>query len=349
MMARALASIRTISNLVPIEGADFIDLAIVDGWQCVVKKGEFQVGDLCIYFEIDSVLPVDPRFEFLRKSDYVCNYWIEGFRLRTRRFKKQIAQGLALPTTLFPEVDLTQAELYDVTELLNVKLWDPPEALFNGQFASASTWPPFLRKTEQERAQNVYGRYKQLYYDYDSWEISLKLDGSSMTVYSYPSMGKEGICSKNSSRYLDNLEDPWVKLGLPILEKLRLLPDDYCVQGELCGPGLPMLSPAKRNNREKFLEHMFFGFTVYRNSQKLSSLEKQMFFKLILEVESVPIIENKYNLFKSMPDVQSLLNWADGTKSINASQAEGFVITSNVNPEVSFKVISNKFLLEIGE
>ena len=52
---RKLATIRTVKKLVPIKGADFIELAIVDGWQCVVKKGEFTEGDKGIYFEIDSV------------------------------------------------------------------------------------------------------------------------------------------------------------------------------------------------------------------------------------------------------------------------------------------------------
>ena len=48
-MARTLASIQRIFEIVPIEGADRIELAKVLGWQVVVKKGQFKPGDLCVY------------------------------------------------------------------------------------------------------------------------------------------------------------------------------------------------------------------------------------------------------------------------------------------------------------
>jgi hypothetical protein len=67
-MERKLASIREIKEIVPIEGADAIEVAVVDGWKVVTKKGEFKPGDLCVYFEIDSFLPIREEFEFLRKS-----------------------------------------------------------------------------------------------------------------------------------------------------------------------------------------------------------------------------------------------------------------------------------------
>lgn len=83
---RKLATVRTISDIRPIEGADRIELAIVDGWQCVVGKDHFQVGDTVIYCEVDTVLPVHPEYEYLRKSCYVKADWLpqgEGYRLRT--------------------------------------------------------------------------------------------------------------------------------------------------------------------------------------------------------------------------------------------------------------------------
>ena len=63
---RKLATKRTVTELKPIEGADRIELAMIDGWQIVVKKDDFKVGDSCIYFEIDSKVPAnDKRFDFL--------------------------------------------------------------------------------------------------------------------------------------------------------------------------------------------------------------------------------------------------------------------------------------------
>lgn len=64
-MERKLASIVEINDIQPIPNADAIEVATVKGWKVVVKKGEFKVNDLAVYFEIDSFLPVRPEFEFL--------------------------------------------------------------------------------------------------------------------------------------------------------------------------------------------------------------------------------------------------------------------------------------------
>ena len=80
---RNLASIQKISKLEPIPNADTIEKATVLGWELVVKKGEFKEGDLCVYCEIDSVLPERPEFEFLRTKK---------FRIKTIKFKGQISQ-----------------------------------------------------------------------------------------------------------------------------------------------------------------------------------------------------------------------------------------------------------------
>ena len=81
---RKLASVRVISNIQPIPNADKIELVTVDGWNVVVAKDVgHKVGDLVIYCEIDSFLPIREEFEFLRKSSYKKMGDVEGFRLRT--------------------------------------------------------------------------------------------------------------------------------------------------------------------------------------------------------------------------------------------------------------------------
>ena len=55
---RQLATIRKIEDLQPIEGADLIEVASIGGWKVVVKKGEYAVGDLAVYFEIDSWIQI---------------------------------------------------------------------------------------------------------------------------------------------------------------------------------------------------------------------------------------------------------------------------------------------------
>ena len=67
---RALAYTARCGVIKPIEGADNIELMAVNGWNVIVKKGEFKEGDLCVYFEIDSKLPVREWSEFMLKKHY---------------------------------------------------------------------------------------------------------------------------------------------------------------------------------------------------------------------------------------------------------------------------------------
>lgn len=81
---RKLASIQRIWNIEPIEDADKIELASVLGWKCVVNKGQFTKGDLAVYFEVDSFLPIRNEFEFLRSNSYRNSDILgEGYKLRT--------------------------------------------------------------------------------------------------------------------------------------------------------------------------------------------------------------------------------------------------------------------------
>ena len=102
---RHLASIQKVWDVQPIDGAERIELVKVCGWQCVANKGQFKPGDLGVYFEIDSFLPVRPEFEFLKKSCYKkTDIMGEGFKLRTQKFMGQISQGLILPLDSFGEL-----------------------------------------------------------------------------------------------------------------------------------------------------------------------------------------------------------------------------------------------------
>lgn len=89
---RKLASIQEICWIAPIEGKDRIELAGVLGWQVIVVKGEYKVGDKVIFVEIDSVLPERPEFEFLRPKK---------FRIRTLKLKNVISQGICFPLSIF--------------------------------------------------------------------------------------------------------------------------------------------------------------------------------------------------------------------------------------------------------
>lgn len=184
---RALASVRRISSLQPIPGADLIELAIIDGWQCVVGKDVgHKVGDLVIYMEIDAFLPAtDARYESFRPRFIQWN-GKEGLRVKTIRLRKQLSQGVVLPVREFPELK-NPSEGQNVTELLKIEKWESAEEMgMNGSLKAgkaAGAFPTFIPKTNQERAQNSTAQLHTAYDTEELFERTIKLHGSSMTVY----------------------------------------------------------------------------------------------------------------------------------------------------------------------
>lgn len=94
---RKLATIRRIAAILPIPNADAIEVAQVDNWKVVVKKGDHRVGELVIYCEVDSWIPHEIA-PLLSKGQEPREYeGIKGERLRTVRLRGTTSQGLILP------------------------------------------------------------------------------------------------------------------------------------------------------------------------------------------------------------------------------------------------------------
>lgn len=338
---RKLASIRRIAEIKPIEGADAIEAVRVDGWWCVSKKNQFKVNDMCVYFEVDSFLPVRPEFEFLRKACFKSTKHLgDGFRLKTIRLKGQISQGLVLPigTFQFPWFShVNVKEGHDLTEEIGVQKWEVP---LSPQLAGTAkgNFPSFIRKTDQERIQNCYGGLVKTHKD-TVFEASLKLDGSSMTVYFND--GQFGVCSRNLD--LKETEDNtfWkVARKLKLEEALRSYGRNIALQGELMGPGV-------QGNREQLPDHDFYLFDVwdidgqcYIPPWKLPEVVLDLY-EFGSVINTVPYV-NRISPFDFTLD--ALINMSD-IKSLNHPVAEGIVYRSMVDG-VSFKVINNKFLLQ---
>lgn len=118
-MERKLAHIEQIIDIAPIEGADKIEVATVLGWKCVVKKGEFKIGDSVVYVEVDSIMPEKPEYEFLRDRK---------FRVKTIKLKGQVSQGLVLPLSVLGKTNIWVTMGHDVTDELGiVKYLSPSE------------------------------------------------------------------------------------------------------------------------------------------------------------------------------------------------------------------------------
>jgi RNA ligase (TIGR02306 family) len=331
-MERKLASIRKITDIQPIPDADSIEVVVVGGWKVVTKKGEFNIGDLCVYCEIDSFLPILPQYEFLRKSSYKkLSTGEEGFRLKTIKLRGQVSQGLVLPLNVLPG----GRELYegmDVTEVLSITKYEPPiPASLAGKVKGL--FPSFLVKTNEERLQNL-----SLEYPFDSskkYYVTEKLDGSSVTFYFRN--GEFGVCSRN----LELLETPdntfWkVARELKIEEKLGTLDDNICLQGELVGESI-------QGNPYKLSGQTVRFFNAY-NIDKRSFLTLTELKNLMgqLSLEMVPVLDEDFTLPST---IEGMLNYAEDKSKLNSQfDREGVVVRSH-DKTVSFKAISNKFLL----
>jgi len=226
-MERKLASVRVINDIQKIPEADMIELAIVDGWKVVVAKNVgHKIGDMVIYCEIDSFLPIKEEFEFLRKSSYKKMGDQEGFRLKTIKLRGQVSQGLILPISVLNPTDtniyVTPFEGLDVTEMLGIVKYEPPiPAELAGKVKGL--FPSFIRKTDEERIQNLaseYELFKTQNKEGMKFYVTEKLDGSSATYYFKD--GIFGVCSRNLE-LLETEGNTFWKVARELMLKEKLL------------------------------------------------------------------------------------------------------------------------------
>lgn len=350
MTERKLASIRRIAEIRPIEGADNIVCAVVDGWELVTQKSNgFKVGDLVCYFEIDSVLPEREEFEFLRDRCYVSaerSINGAGFRLKTIKLRGQIAQGLILPLDSLYGLLLGSNDYYegmDLTELLGVVKYEKPIPASLGGVARGN-FPTFIHKTDQERVQNVYKYVSDKWVNH-LWEVTMKLDGSSFTCYyrKQPDLseGQFGVCSRNLDLQETEGNAYWqVARKYNLEEHLRLLDRNIAIQGELMGVGV-------QGNKENFSDLKMFVFDIWDiDRQRYLDSYTRLELTNRLGLDHVPILRREMSLLGwSREDI---LNEADGP-SINAKLREGIVFKSLTDPNISFKAISNRWLMKYDE
>ena len=337
---RKLATIRTIANLEPIPNADLIEVATIDGWKVVVKKGDFQIGDKCVYCEIDSILPAGPEFEFLAPRHY---------RIKTIKLKGQLSQGICFPISILDGrkygTDTRESPAYsidegtDVTGLLKITKYEPymPESLSG---LAKGILPSSIPKTDEERVQNipsVLQRHKnRLMY------ITEKLNGTSMTVYYTDEFG---VCSRRLD--LKETEDNayWRMARIANLEeKLKSVGTPIAIQGELIGHGIQK-NPYKLSQGD--LQFRLFNvFDINRGQYFLFDALKS--FAVAYDIPMVPVLDEEFELDH---DVDALLQLAEGKSTLALVEREGivfrsldFVYDQDIG-RLSFKAISNKYLL----
>lgn len=357
---RKMATIRRIDNIRPIPDADAIECAVVGGWTVVVKKNEFKAGELAVYCEIDSWIP-NSLAPFLSKGQEPREYeGIKGERLRTVRLRGQLSQGLLLKAQAF-SYDSTKCMLPfayagstnekgddgsplvslgdDVSEMLSIVKYEPPiPAQLAGEVKGL--FPGFIPKTDQERIQNLTAELAEWQAKGGSWEVTEKLDGSSMTCYIRD--GEFGVCSRNLElkRNLDNTlwNTAWTS---GIEEILTNSKRNLALQGELIGEGI-------QGNPYKIKGHQFKVFDIYDIDQGRYFTPRERIDWITDNdtgngLDHVPVIDT---VSLTVFSVNKLLEMAEGRSVLHPNAEREGLVFKRQDGAASFKAISNKFLIK---
>jgi RNA ligase (TIGR02306 family) len=332
-MTRKLASIQRIESIAPIPNADAIEQARVMGWTVVTKCGEFTPGDLCVFFEVDSVLPDGASWaEFMRPRQ---------FRVKTVKLRGVLSQGLALPLDILSAAHGLSVD-DDVTDALGVVKFELPAApMLRGE--QAGHFPTAIPKTDETRLQSVLGVREELRGLPFVW--SVKLDGTSATFAKMD--GELVVCSRNWAMN----DGPTVYWDMARRYSLaERLPDGMAVQGEICGPGI-------QKNRLGLTEPDLFIFNVY-DIRSGAYLDHDTARALAdsLGLKSVPEGGRGGVCSEEVPTLDDFLELARGTYAGTKNRREGIVVrplvethSRRLQGRLSFKVINNDFLLKDEE
>lgn len=354
-MTRQLATIRLISELLVHTNADKLEIAVIGGWRVCVNKGLYKAGEAVIFCEIDSFIPTEVA-PFLTKPGKAAKIFegIYGERLRTMRLRGELSQGLVLPLSILQEEFITFPDGHssdkaailgtDVTDILGIKKWEKP---LNPSLAGMArgNFPTFIRKTDQQRIQNIFHKLTAEQIN-DTYEVTLKLDGSSATYY--VNGDHTGACSRNLELKTDesNAENTFIKkyYELDLAGKLKAFNlrtgRNIAIQGELWGSGI-------NGNWEGIADHRYNVFDIFDiDTQKYMSVyeRQELIYKAGLSHAPVLDVLNLRNFLT----VDDFLAYADRGSLYNPV-AEGVVFKSLTNPEFSFKVINTNYLLGGGD
>lgn len=319
---RRLASVQIIRALTPIENADRIELATIEGFQCVVPKGH-HVGDKVVYIETDSICPKNETFAFLKGHSHI----------KLQKIRGVYSQGIALEYHGDAPVGT------DMTEKLGIVKYEPPQQLEG----TIGPFPWYIPKTDEVRAQNIVElltKYKGV-----PCYATEKLDGSSCTIYR--NKGHIGVCTRK--REVDSTSPMFrtaEKQGL--LDFISNLDKDIAIQGEFVGP-------KEQGNHLHLPEHHIYIFSVYDiGKHGYFDQDSMDLFLNFHNVDVVPLV----NEFALTDDIDELVKMAIGNSTFGNFPREGLVVRP-IEPieglqgfpgnRFSFKVINPEYQMERGE
>lgn len=341
-----LATLETISELKPIPNADSIELAIIGGWECIVKKEEFTINEMCIYVPPDTLVDTDKEyFSFLAsksktnlvriKPTKIRGVWSEGLLLKISNFPKEISDVILNEVNSSNESDF--GELLGVTKYNKDIVYTQIQGV-PGQ--KTSTFPEhIISKTDEDSLKNN----KKLLREFINLEIyiSKKMDGSSMTLILKES--EFMVCSRNIILDIESVMYQYV-IRENLEEKIRnLINFNIAIQGEFCGPKV-------NGNKMGLKDYDFYVFNVKNlDTNTYYSLEELKLICNLLNIKLVPILFE--GLFDETFDMDYFKNMANNVKyKENSKDGEGIVIrpkipiySNSLRKNLSCKVINQNY------
>lgn len=363
MAERALAHIEKIDWIKPIEGKDRIALAGVLGWTVIIQKSDYEIGQKCVFCEIDSVFPEKPEFEFLRSKK---------FRIKTMKMSGVLSQGICFPLSILPDGNYEIGD--DVTDTMGITQYEPtmdkeevndtenekivkkyPKFLMRWAWfrklvlpkKQSKGFPSFISKTDETRIQNA-----PFYLEMDcNYVATEKVDGQSGSFTLQRVKGKYfwnkdtydfAVCSRNLRKWKKDTSSFWSVAEKYNIEQIlhQLIGNNewVAIQGECVASNV-------QGNKYKVTEPDLYVFNLIYPSGRVGSVEAK---KIVGEygLKFVPIIDESVNL-KGM-SVADVLRYATGKSQLYDTLREGIVFRS-LDGKQSFKAVSPEFLIKHGE
>lgn len=329
---RKLASVQEISDIQPILGADRICRYKVVGWWVIDQIGKYNVGDKVIYCEPDSIIPPNLQYKLFYNGQDRDSLNLKGYRLKIQKIRGAYSQGLLINKDEAGIQDLNIDD--DVTDALGIIKYEAPDSLSPGGNPKGN-FPGFVPKTDETRVQNI-STYDDLRDNY-IFNVTEKLDGSSFTCYIKD--GVFGVCSRNLDLKESDGNSYWkVARDLDLENKIKSAGyDNIAIQGELCGPGV-------QNNRYNLPSFNLYVFNVFdiANAEYMNIDDSAAVVKK-LGLTPVPML---YTDFKLPETSDLLLEFADGKSVVNPITIREGLVLRTADRKISFKAISNRFLLK---
>lgn len=379
---RELAYVVKVDEIRPIEGADRVEVAIVNGWHIMVRKDQFKPGDLAVYFEIDSKVPAEEPFMFLEPKH---------FKIKTQKYFKGtvISQGLLMSFEDFG----WEKDAYKLGDFLTQKLkvtyaveednarkassvdkykkmaqrhgklfshqpfrwlmrrtWGKKILfLFFGKTSDKKTgWPAWVAKTDEERVENM----PWIFDNKSPFVATEKIDGTSTTfTMKRGKFGKNDfyICSRNV--VFDKPDKNCFYDTNVYIEMAEKYDIEKILESILTDdPTLDWVTlqgetyGAGIQKRDYGLkEHRFAGFNFITSKEGRWDSVRAAKFMAQYNIPWVPILDENYILPDTIEELRAFSH-SEGSR-IDGVIKEGIVFRSQ-DGSMSFKCVDPEFLMK---